>query len=187
MALNETVQEMLKEVSGLRMYDLSMPVNDDLRGIHKEVLAGRIRQLEHKYGKQLEGTPERAYLTALVNHYDPITPESPLHPRNDNSNLYKTLDEIELEVKPYNALTRNGQEEVYIGDVAQMTDNQLLLVKNFGRVSLGQVKKVLRILGLETGMYLKNFRPTRESEKETYILRLKREYEEIERERRSRA
>ena len=44
-----------------------------------------------------------------------------------------------------------------------------------------------RILGLETGMYLKNFRPTRESEKETYILRLKREYEEIERERRSRA
>lgn len=76
-----------------------------------------------------------------------------------NENLFRRIDEIELTVRSANCLENIGVK--YIGELAQMTEAELLRTKNFGRKSLTEIKELLTEMGLSLGMKLDGF-PTRE-------------------------
>ncbi|MBE0427593.1 MAG: DNA-directed RNA polymerase subunit alpha [Nitrospirae bacterium] len=67
-----------------------------------------------------------------------------------NSNLLKSVDELELSVRSYNCL-KNADIKT-IADLVQKTEQEMLRTKNFGRKSLNEIKKILNIMGLRLGM-----------------------------------
>lgn len=67
-----------------------------------------------------------------------------------NSNLLKSVDELELSVRSYNCL-KNANIKT-IADLAQKTEHEMLRTKNFGRKSLNEIKDILHSMGLRLGM-----------------------------------
>ncbi|MBM4141490.1 MAG: DNA-directed RNA polymerase subunit alpha [Nitrospira sp.] len=67
-----------------------------------------------------------------------------------NSNLLKSVDELELSVRSYNCL-KNANIKT-IADLAQKTEHEMLKTKNFGRKSLNEIKDILHSMGLRLGM-----------------------------------
>ena len=74
-----------------------------------------------------------------------------------NRNLLRKVDELELSVRSANCLKNDNI--VYIGDLVQKTENEMLRTPNFGRKSLNEIKEVLRVMGLELGMDIPNWPP----------------------------
>lgn len=64
--------------------------------------------------------------------------------------LLKPLDELELSVRAYNCLINAGVQRVI--DLVNLTEDDVLKIKNFGRKSLGEVKESLKAFGLSFGM-----------------------------------
>ena len=62
----------------------------------------------------------------------------------------KTVDELELSVRTANCLKNDNI--VYIGDLVQKTEAEILRTPNFGRKSLNEIKEVLVQMGLHLGM-----------------------------------
>jgi hypothetical protein len=56
------------------------------------------------------------------------------------------LETIPMSVRPANCLKRSGME--CVGDLVQKTERELLLLGNFGRKSLKEIKDILERLGL---------------------------------------
>ena len=48
---------------------------------------------------------------------------------------------------------------VYIGDLVQKTEGEMLRTPNFGRKSLNEIKEVLKVMNLELGMDVENWPP----------------------------
>ncbi|MGE5894280.1 MAG: DNA-directed RNA polymerase subunit alpha [bacterium] len=69
-----------------------------------------------------------------------------------NQNLLKSVDELELSVRSYNCLKNAGIKT--IADLVQMTEQQILKTKNFGRKSLNEIRELLETMGLTLGMKL---------------------------------
>jgi DNA-directed RNA polymerase subunit alpha len=67
-----------------------------------------------------------------------------------NSNLLKKVDDLELSVRSMNCL--KGDNIVYIGDLVQRSEGEMLRTPNFGRKSLNEIKEVLNQMGLYLGM-----------------------------------
>ncbi len=67
-----------------------------------------------------------------------------------NENLFKTVDELELNVRASNCLLAHNIR--YIWELVQKTDSELLNTKNFGKQSLKEIKESLKQLGLNLGM-----------------------------------
>ena len=67
-----------------------------------------------------------------------------------NSNLYKTVDELELSVRSYNCL-KNADIKT-IAELVQKTEPEMLKTKNFGRKSLNEIKEILVRMGFHFGM-----------------------------------
>jgi DNA-directed RNA polymerase subunit alpha len=74
-----------------------------------------------------------------------------------NPNLLMRVDELELSVRSANCLKNDNI--VYIGDLVQKTEAEMLKTPNFGRKSLNEIKEVLSQLGLGLGMKLDNWPP----------------------------
>lgn len=74
-----------------------------------------------------------------------------------NRNLLKKVDELELSVRSANCLKNDNI--VYIGDLVQKTEPEMLRTPNFGRKSLNEIKEVLRGMSLELGMDVPNWPP----------------------------
>ncbi len=76
------------------------------------------------------------------------------NPMNDepifNSNLLKSVEELELSVRSYNCL-KNANIKT-IADLVQKTEQEMLRTKNFGRKSLNEIKEILGTMGLRLGM-----------------------------------
>lgn len=72
-------------------------------------------------------------------------------------NLLKKVAELELSVRSGNCLLTDNI--VYIGDLVQKTENDLLRTPNFGRKSLNEIKEVLANMGLELGMKIEGWPP----------------------------
>jgi DNA-directed RNA polymerase subunit alpha len=72
-----------------------------------------------------------------------------------NENLWKTVDEMTLSVRPANCLQNANIK--YIGELVQKTDSEMLKTKNFGRKSLNEIKERLAEWGLSLGMKLDNW------------------------------
>ncbi len=67
-----------------------------------------------------------------------------------NPNLLKKVEELELSVRSSNCLKNDNV--VYIGDLVQKTENEMLKTPNFGRKSLNEIKDVLGNMELKFGM-----------------------------------
>ena len=69
----------------------------------------------------------------------------------------KKVDELELSVRSANCLKNDNI--VYIGDLIQKTEAEMLRTPNFGRKSLNEIKEVLAGMGLHLGMEVPNWPP----------------------------
>ena len=67
--------------------------------------------------------------------------------------LLKSIDELELSARAHNCLANANIERVI--DLVNVSEDDSLRIKNFGRKSLDEVKDILRSLGLRFGMNLK--------------------------------
>jgi len=74
-----------------------------------------------------------------------------------NAALLKKVDELELSVRSANCLKNDNI--VYIGDLIQKTEAEMLRTPNFGRKSLNEIKEVLATMGLHLGMEVTNWPP----------------------------
>ena len=74
-----------------------------------------------------------------------------------NPALLKKVDELELSVRSANCLKNDNI--VYIGDLVQKSENDMLRTPNFGRKSLNEIKEVLTQMGLYLGMQVDNWPP----------------------------
>jgi len=74
-----------------------------------------------------------------------------------NRNLLRKVDELELSVRSANCLKNDNI--VYIGDLVQKTEAEMLRTPNFGRKSLNEIKEVLTQMGLHLGMEIPSWPP----------------------------
>jgi len=74
-----------------------------------------------------------------------------------NPLLLKKVDELELSVRSANCLKNDNI--VYIGDLIQKTEAEMLRTPNFGRKSLNEIKEVLSGMGLHLGMDVTDWPP----------------------------
>jgi DNA-directed RNA polymerase subunit alpha len=74
-----------------------------------------------------------------------------------NKNLLRKVDELELSVRSANCLKNDNI--IYIGDLVQKTEADMLRTPNFGRKSLNEIKEVLQSMGLSLGMEIPNWPP----------------------------
>jgi len=95
----------------------------------------------------------------FVNFEDPEEEETPevLEDLPFNKNLLRKVDELELSVRSANCLKNDNI--VYIGDLVQRSEPEMLRTPNFGRKSLNEIREVLKVMGLELGMDVDNWPP----------------------------
>ncbi len=107
---------------------------------------------------------------ALFVHFEEAAPMSgsamigmPAAPADDsdtnqlNRYLLKKVDELELSVRSANCLKNDNI--IYIGDLVQKTEAEMLRTPNFGRKSLNEIKEVLSSMGLRLGMDIPGWPP----------------------------
>jgi len=98
-------------------------------------------------------------LSMFVNFEDPkeIPKERVSKEPEFNKNLLKKVEELELSVRSMNCLKNNNI--IYIGDLVQKTEYEMLRTPNFGRKSLNEIKEVLSSMSLYLGMEIPNWPP----------------------------
>ena len=74
-----------------------------------------------------------------------------------NPNLLKKVEELELSVRSANCLKNDNI--IYIGDLVQKSESEMLRTPNFGRKSLNEIKEVLSSMSLYLGMEIPNWPP----------------------------
>jgi DNA-directed RNA polymerase subunit alpha len=74
-----------------------------------------------------------------------------------NRNLLKKVEELELSVRSANCLKNDNI--IYIGDLVQKSESEMLRTPNFGRKSLNEIKEVLTQMGLHLGMQIEGWPP----------------------------
>ncbi len=99
-------------------------------------------------------------LQMFINFEEPTTAK-PLEQREDdlelNRHLLRKVDELELSVRSANCLKNDNI--IYIGDLVQKTEAEMLRTPNFGRKSLNEIKEVLAPMGLHLGMEISSWPP----------------------------
>ena len=98
-------------------------------------------------------------LSIFINFAEPqkASPEERVPQLEFNAALLKKVDELELSVRSANCLKNDNI--VYIGDLIQKTEAEMLRTPNFGRKSLNEIKEVLASMGLHLGMEVPNWPP----------------------------
>ena len=98
-------------------------------------------------------------LSMFVNFDEPeevIVRDQPSEPEF-NKNLLRKVDELELSVRSMNCLKNDNI--IYIGDLVQKSEGEMLRTPNFGRKSLNEIKEVLTGMSLYLGMEIPNWPP----------------------------
>jgi len=98
-------------------------------------------------------------LAMFVNFEDPqeVIKEVKSTEPEFNKNLLKRVEELELSVRSMNCLKNDNI--IYIGDLVQKTEPEMLRTPNFGRKSLNEIKEVLNTMSLYLGMEIPNWPP----------------------------
>jgi len=98
-------------------------------------------------------------LSVFVNFEEPQkdSPAEQVSELSFNPALLKKVDELELSVRSANCLKNDNI--VYIGDLIQKTEAEMLRTPNFGRKSLNEIKEVLASMGLHLGMEIPAWPP----------------------------
>ena len=98
-------------------------------------------------------------LQLFINFDEPQAARSE-EPEDDlpfNRNLLRKVDELELSVRSANCLKNDNI--VYIGDLVQKSEQEMLRTPNFGRKSLNEIKEVLASMALSLGMAVSGWPP----------------------------
>ena len=74
-----------------------------------------------------------------------------------SKNLLRKVDELELSVRSANCLKNDNI--IYIGDLVQKSEAEMLRTPNFGRKSLNEIKEVLAQMALHLGMEVSGWPP----------------------------
>jgi DNA-directed RNA polymerase subunit alpha len=98
-------------------------------------------------------------LRLFINFEEPTSAREEEHPAElpFNKNLLRKVDELELSVRSANCLKNDNI--IYIGDLVQKTEAEMLRTPNFGRKSLNEIKEVLAQMGLHLGMEIPGWPP----------------------------
>ncbi|GFZ98695.1 DNA-directed RNA polymerase subunit alpha [Elstera cyanobacteriorum] len=98
-------------------------------------------------------------LALFINFEEPQAPaeEDRANDLPFNKNLLRKVDELELSVRSANCLKNDNI--VYIGDLVQKTEAEMLRTPNFGRKSLNEIKEVLAQMGLHLGLEIPGWPP----------------------------
>ena len=98
-------------------------------------------------------------LQLFINFDEPqiVTEEEKKDELPFNKNLLRKVDELELSVRSANCLKNDNI--IYIGDLVQKTEAEMLRTPNFGRKSLNEIKEVLATMQLHLGMEIPNWPP----------------------------
>ena len=167
--------------------DLNRPEDAPIGLIPVDALYGPVKKVAYKVEDTREGqildydkltmqvetngtvTPENAVayaarilqdqLALFVNFREPTVKsrEEPQIAPAFNRHLLRKVDELELSVRSANCLKNDNI--VYIGDLIQKTEAEMLRTPNFGRKSLNEIKEVLAQMGLHLGMEIPEWPP----------------------------
>ena len=98
-------------------------------------------------------------LQLFINFGEPVVEEVKVESDEPelNRHLLRKVDELELSVRSANCLKNDNI--VYIGDLIQKTEAEMLRTPNFGRKSLNEIKEVLTQMGLHLGMEVPDWPP----------------------------
>ena len=98
-------------------------------------------------------------LQPFINFDEPeiLPDQSQVESLSFNSNLLKKVEELELSVRSANCLKNDNI--IYIGDLVQKSESEMLRTPNFGRKSLNEIKEVLQQMELNLGMSVPDWPP----------------------------
>ena len=98
-------------------------------------------------------------LQLFINFEEPVIEEVKVEVDEPefNRHLLRKVDELELSVRSANCLKNDNI--VYIGDLIQKTEAEILRTPNFGRKSMNEIKEVLAQMGLHLGMEVPDWPP----------------------------
>ena len=98
-------------------------------------------------------------LQSFINFDEPeILQETSTHEKlSFNPNLLKKVEELELSVRSANCLKNDNI--IYIGDLVQKSESEMLRTPNFGRKSLNEIKEVLQQMELGLGISVPDWPP----------------------------
>jgi DNA-directed RNA polymerase subunit alpha len=100
-------------------------------------------------------------LSSFINFELPEIQQASAKEVNDklpfDKNLLKRVDELEFSVRSANCLKNDNI--LYIGDLVQRTEADMLRTPNFGRKSLNEIREVLNKMNLTLGMKIDNWPP----------------------------
>ena len=165
-ALYSPVRQVAYKVENTRVgqeldYDkLTVTVETDGTITPEDALAYSARILQDQL--QLFVHFDEGMTTAAPSASVPMMPVSGGLEPEANSNqlnrfLLKKVDELELSVRSANCLKNDNI--IYIGDLVQKTEAEMLRTPNFGRKSLNEIKEVLSSMGLRLGMEIPGWPP----------------------------
>jgi DNA-directed RNA polymerase subunit alpha len=163
-ALYSPVRQVAYKVDNTRVgqeldYDkLSLTVETDGTVTPEDAVAYAARILQDQLQLFVhfeDALPSAAPSTA--GHAAPSASEGESDTNTINRYLLKKVDELELSVRSANCLKNDNI--IYIGDLVQKTEAEMLRTPNFGRKSLNEIKEVLSSMGLRLGMDIPGWPP----------------------------
>lgn len=141
------VVEFLREAQGIRELEIALMEELDpvTRQQQTRSLRDGVKDMYGRYADVLSGTPERKYLGALSMEYRKPTKE------DVRQFLDKTIDDVTLSTKSYNALKNNSDIRT-MRQAVQTRKSELLRIHNFGKKSLNQLRILVGSYGLRLDM-----------------------------------
>jgi DNA-directed RNA polymerase subunit alpha len=119
----------------------------------RQVLQDQLQLFVHFDESQVRMAP-----SPMIGAAAPLAAEQVAADTNQlNRYLLKKVDELELSVRSANCLKNDNI--IYIGDLVQKTEAEMLRTPNFGRKSLNEIKEVLASMGLRLGMDIPGWPP----------------------------
>src|ERR1700749_488096 len=119
--------------------------------------AARILQDQLQLFVHFDESQVRMAPSPMIGQAVPMAAEAPTDTNQLNRYLLKKVDELELSVRSANCLKNDNI--IYIGDLVQKTEAEMLRTPNFGRKSLNEIKEVLASMGLRLGMEIPGWPP----------------------------
>ena len=119
--------------------------------------AARILQDQLQLFVHFDEASMRSASAPAMNGAPAMAAETPADTNQLNRYLLKKVDELELSVRSANCLKNDNI--IYIGDLVQKTEAEMLRTPNFGRKSLNEIKEVLASMGLRLGMDISGWPP----------------------------
>ncbi len=99
----------------------------------------------------------KKHLTLLENiSYEAPVPEEPIPVDELSEKLTLSIEELDISQRAMNSLKRMGITT--IGDLVQMTEEELKSTKNIGRKALAEIKEALKQMGLQLGLNIESKR-----------------------------